>query len=52
MVIIFKKTLQASAKKHNAANYALNKWYKTVRTSNWSTHADVKSTFSDADLCR
>ncbi|MEE1884021.1 hypothetical protein [Pedobacter flavus] len=41
--------MQLFSKKHNAASYALNKWFKTVRTSTWSTHADVKATFSDVD---
>ncbi len=49
MVIILKKTLQVFAKKHTSASYALNKWYKTVRISNWNKYADVKATFSDVD---
>jgi mRNA interferase HigB len=55
MRIIAKRTLRLFWETHprgQAAKVPLQVWYSTVEDADWSTPADVKSTFGDASILK
>ncbi|RZK36638.1 MAG: type II toxin-antitoxin system HigB family toxin [Hymenobacter sp.] len=49
MVILSKSTIRHYGDKYPAASSALNDWYDKTLAANWSSLADIKTTFNHVD---
>jgi mRNA interferase HigB len=49
-MVIFEKTkIERFAKTHSIARVALSKWVKTIESTIWRSHNELKETFPTAD---
>lgn len=50
MIVISYRTIRDFAGEHPLAKEPLDYWYNVVKHADWSTHADLKTTFASADF--
>ena len=50
MVVISYRTIRVFSEGYPEAKDALDRWYNLVNDAEWSSHADLKSTFPSADF--